>query len=100
MALFSSHFEVFAARNRGLFVSWFTFIAPNLQHIVDYTQKVHMKTQHSKVVYFMLYTTYTIVKISAVKLQRRIKLKTIAFIIKLRGYFLSVGLKENLNYVK
>lgn len=48
----------------------------------------------------MLHTTCVIVKIRAVKIQRRMTLSMTTFIVKLRGYFLSVGLKQSLYYVK
>ena len=94
VATFSSCLEVFADGSRGL--SWFTSIAHSLKHIVGYNHKVHKKTQNSKVVYFMLRTTCVIVKIKAVKIQRRVKLSMTTFIVKLRSYFLSVGLKQSL----
>jgi hypothetical protein len=42
----------------------FMFIALNLRHIVAYIHKVHIKTQCAKVFYFMLHTTYTLMKMS------------------------------------
>lgn len=52
-------------------------------------------SQHSKSSFFlMLHTICVIVKIRAVKIQRRMTLSMTTFIVKLRGYFLSVGLKR------
>lgn len=77
-----------------------TSIAHSLKRIVAYNHKVNKKTQNSKVVYFMLHPTCVIVKIMAMKIQRRVKLSMTTFIVKLRGYFPSVGLKQSLYYVK
>lgn len=89
MATFSSCLEVFEDGSRGLW--WFTSIAHSLKHIVAYNHKV---PNTPKVVFLMLHTTCVIVKIRAVKIQRRMTLSMTTFIVKLRGYFLSVGLKR------